>query len=78
MLICGEYNQPRLSWTMGVEGLRYNISNPMSPAAAALVDGVDFLNMTQAYLRRNYLGRVLELVFFPFKNVITILKAVAR
>ncbi|XP_055522520.1 uncharacterized protein LOC129716712 [Wyeomyia smithii] len=61
VLICGDFNQPRLEWTVDSAV----ISAHLPAASATLVDGMDFYNLCQTNLQRNHLGRILDLVFCP-------------
>ena len=57
VLICGDYNQPRIVWNNN------DNHGSISAAGAALVDGIDFLNLCQINAQPNHLGRLLDLVF---------------
>ncbi|XP_062541525.1 uncharacterized protein LOC134209555 [Armigeres subalbatus] len=64
VLICGDYNQPRLQWIQNADDnvlIADTLSVPAS--SAALLDGMDFMNMTQINYHRNQLDRTLDLVF---------------
>ncbi|XP_055522813.1 uncharacterized protein LOC129716993 [Wyeomyia smithii] len=63
VLICGDYNQPRIVWDNSDDGMMYNSSSQLSAAASALIDGMNYLNLRQANNERNHLGRTLDLVF---------------
>lgn len=41
----------------------------LSPASTALIDGMDFLNLQQANLQRNYLNRILDLIFCSLDQI---------
>ncbi|XP_055622731.1 uncharacterized protein LOC129766239 [Toxorhynchites rutilus septentrionalis] len=64
VLLCGDYNQPRLQWlqSAGGEVLPAGAST-VSASSAALIDGMDFLNLSQVNWHRNQLDRTLDLVF---------------
>ena len=63
IIVCGDYNQPRISWTDGPNGIQCASSSYLTSASAALIDGMDYLNFSQANLHHNHLGRVLDLAF---------------
>lgn len=77
ILICGDYNQPLISWANGDDGLLNCNSLPLPPASAALVDGFDFLNLTQANPLRNHLERTLDLVYCLPEQTISVHRAVS-
>ncbi|XP_053686448.1 uncharacterized protein LOC128735987 [Sabethes cyaneus] len=62
VLVCDDYNQPRIAWNYCDGIITHNGTTHLTTACAALV-GMDFLNLNQANLHRNHLGRVLDLVF---------------
>ncbi|XP_053686411.1 uncharacterized protein LOC128735952 [Sabethes cyaneus] len=62
VLVCGDYNQPRICWTDGPDEAQLARNSYLTNASAALIDGMDYLNLRQANLHRNHLGRVLDLV----------------
>ena len=63
VVVCGDYNQPRIAWNICNGGIEHINSTHFSVANAALIDGMDFLNLCQTNVHRNHLGRVLDLVF---------------
>ncbi|XP_055633215.1 uncharacterized protein LOC129773603 [Toxorhynchites rutilus septentrionalis] len=63
ILACGDYNQPRLAWSNDDNSLRLDNPILLTPASAALIDGMDFLNMNQINAQLNHLRRTLDLVF---------------
>ena len=63
VLVCGDFNQPRIVWTHGQDGSRHTSSSQLPAASAALVDGMDFLNLSQVNQEINHLGRSLDLIF---------------
>ena len=63
VLVCGDYNQPRIVWTKSDDGIIHTSSSQLPAASAALVDGMDFLNLCQASLQLNHLDRSLDLIF---------------
>ncbi|XP_053690885.1 uncharacterized protein LOC128739423 [Sabethes cyaneus] len=63
VIVCGDYNQPHIAWTAHSSVIQHNNSVQLSVASAALIDGMDFLNLCQVNIERNHLGRVLDLVF---------------
>ncbi|XP_055604294.1 uncharacterized protein LOC129752545 [Uranotaenia lowii] len=63
VLICGDYNQPRLMWTESETGAKLMNVAALSAAAASLIDGTDSLNLIQLNSIRNHLGRTLDLFF---------------
>ena len=64
VLICGDYNQRRLQWSLCSDGdVRLDGNSSVTPASAALIDGMDFLNLFQANYHRNHNDRTLDLVF---------------
>lgn len=63
VLVCGDYNQPKLLWTRNDDELRPANSITLTTTSTVLIDGMDFLNLCQANTERNYLGRTLDLVF---------------
>ncbi|XP_055527361.1 uncharacterized protein LOC129719982 [Wyeomyia smithii] len=63
VLICGDYNQPRIVWDNSEDGIQFTSSSQLSAAASALVDGMNFLNLRQENNQRNHLGRILDLAF---------------
>ncbi|XP_058466434.1 uncharacterized protein LOC131439448 [Malaya genurostris] len=63
VLVCGDFNQPRIVWNQRHEETQPACSLLPSAAGTALIDGMDFLNLHQANQCRNHLGRLLDLVF---------------
>ncbi|XP_053688477.1 uncharacterized protein LOC128737794 [Sabethes cyaneus] len=61
LLVCGDFNQPRIEW--GSDGSQHVSIAHLPCASAALIDGMNFLNLTQVNTQRNHLGRMLDLVF---------------
>ncbi|XP_053692152.1 uncharacterized protein LOC128740616 [Sabethes cyaneus] len=59
LLICGDFNQPRLVWDVNSVAA----SAHLPAAGAALRDGMDFFNLNQINFQTNHLGRTLDLVF---------------
>lgn len=62
VLVCGDYNQPRLKWLRKEEETVVSESQ-ITPSSSALIDGMNFLNMHQYNSITNQLGRTLDLVF---------------
>ncbi|XP_053686335.1 uncharacterized protein LOC128735876 [Sabethes cyaneus] len=63
VIVCGDYNQPRIEWEPTDSAIQ-NISTSQLPcASAALIDGMNFLNLSQVNTHRNHLRRMLDLVF---------------
>lgn len=64
VLICGDYNQPRLQWIPNADENVLIVDTLSVPASrAALLDETDFINMTQINYHRNQSDRTLDLVF---------------
>ncbi|XP_055527385.1 uncharacterized protein LOC129720000 [Wyeomyia smithii] len=63
VVVCGDYNQPRIAWDICNGVIQHTNPAQLSASNATLIDGMDFLDLYQANLQRNYLGRVLDLVF---------------
>ncbi|XP_055645635.1 uncharacterized protein LOC129782527 [Toxorhynchites rutilus septentrionalis] len=63
VLVCGDYNQPRLSWVRNDNEVACCSTSVYTPASLSLIDGMDFLNLRQQNLIQNHLGRILDLVF---------------
>ena len=62
MLVCGDYNQPRMSWNLTDNTILCD-SSQLPPSSSTLLDGMDYLCLTQRNLIRNQLERILDLVF---------------
>ncbi|XP_055615169.1 uncharacterized protein LOC129761472 [Toxorhynchites rutilus septentrionalis] len=76
ILACGDYNQPRLAWSNDDNSLRLDNPILLTPASAALIDGMDFLNMNQINAQLNHLRRTLDLVFVSEGSHAEVLTAV--
>lgn len=63
LLVCGDYNQPGISWSWADGEIRPVNSVPLPVASSFLIDGMDFHNLHQRNLERNHLGRILDLFF---------------
>ncbi|XP_055523181.1 uncharacterized protein LOC129717336 [Wyeomyia smithii] len=76
-MVCGDYNQPRIAWYNCNGVIKQDESTQLPNASATLIDGMDFLNLNQANLIRNHLGRVLDLVFYNSDCEISVQECVA-
>ena len=63
VVVCGDYNQPRIAWEICNGVMQHSDATLLSTANSALIDGMDYLNLCQFNSQRNQLGRVLDLVF---------------
>ena len=63
IIVCGDYNQPRIAWNLCNGVIQHTSSAQLSATNATLIDGMDFINLCQVNLQRNHLGRLLDLVF---------------
>ncbi|XP_055543189.1 uncharacterized protein LOC129728762 [Wyeomyia smithii] len=64
VLICGDYNQPRLQWCESTDGkVLLADTSVISSTSATLLDGMEYLHMTQANWHRNEYDHTLDLVF---------------
>ncbi|XP_062534250.1 uncharacterized protein LOC134203396 [Armigeres subalbatus] len=72
VFVCGDYNQPRIAWCIDENGIRPDNSSSVTPAGTALLDGMDFLNLFQANVQLNSLGRTLDLIFAPIHSRILV------
>lgn len=63
LLICGDFNQPRMCWMKGIDGIHCENRHNLSITSCSLMDGMDYLNLSQANYVRNLLDRTLDLVF---------------
>lgn len=63
LLVCGDFNQPRMRWTKDINGIYCENRCTLSTTSCSLLDGMDYLNLSQANLVRNSLDRTLDLVF---------------
>ena len=61
ILICGDYNQPRIEWASDSTV----ISTHLAAAGTTLIDGMNYYNLNQMNYQKNRLGRTLDLVFCP-------------
>ncbi|XP_055523060.1 uncharacterized protein LOC129717229 [Wyeomyia smithii] len=77
VLICGDYNQPQISWFNGENGVQCDSSLPLHVASAAVIDGFEFLNLKQVNTLRNNLGRILDLVYCLPEQEISVHLAIA-
>ncbi|XP_062701341.1 uncharacterized protein LOC134285167 [Aedes albopictus] len=68
VLVCGDYNQPRLDWLAADCSVSVAESSSLNAASTVLLDGMDFLNLSQRNAVRNELGRTLDLVFYSVEN----------
>lgn len=76
VLICGDYNQPRLQWLQNADGEVFlAATSTVPPVSAALIDGMDFLNLYQANWIRNHSDRTLDLVFCSTNCGVTVNEA---
>lgn len=64
VLVCGDFNQPRMHWARNDTGIVCD-SLQLPPASHTLLDGMQFLGLEQRNLEHNLLGRTLDLVFCP-------------
>lgn len=62
VLVCGDYNQPRMNWCLVDNTVQCN-SRQLPLASSTLLDGMDYLCLAQRNLVRNQLDRTLDLVF---------------
>ena len=62
LVVCGDFNQPHIVWELGISGSQNSAAAQLPCASAALLDGINFLNLSQMNTQRNYLGRLLDLV----------------
>ena len=65
VLVCGDFNQPRIVWCQSTEETQQSSTSPLTAASTALINGMDFLNLCQVNQQKNHLGRVLDLTFCP-------------
>lgn len=70
LLVCGDFNQPRILWTNGPDELGHDRSGQLSLASAALIDGMNLLNLYQKNNRLNHLVRVLLNNFYQWKSLL--------
>ena len=77
VLVCGDYNQPRLVWDDCNGAIQHNDSTTIPPSSATLLDGMDYLNLNQANSHSNHLGRVLDLVFHSVGSQVTVNECIA-
>ena len=68
LMVCGDYNQPRIAWHLCNGVVKPTDSVHLSDAGSALIDGMDFLTLSQINLQRNHLDRVLDLVFCSIES----------
>ena len=62
ILVCGDYNQPRMHWCLNENEIRCDGSQ-LPFASGTLLDGMDYLCLVQRNLVPNHLDRILDLVF---------------
>ncbi|XP_055527459.1 uncharacterized protein LOC129720074 [Wyeomyia smithii] len=72
ILVCGDYNQPRMQWMSGIDGIFCSNGNQLPQSSSILLDGMDFMNLSQANLVRNRLNRTLDLVFCTFEQKLSV------
>lgn len=61
-VVCGDYNQSHVQWSL-IGSTTRPTSTLTAVSAMALVDGMDYLNLCQTNLVHNCFGRILDLVF---------------
>ncbi|XP_058836978.1 uncharacterized protein LOC131693286 [Topomyia yanbarensis] len=77
VLVCGDYNQPRLSWLSQDNVIQVKNAAQLPPTSSALIEGMDFLNLNQFNVHANQIGRVLDLVFCSMHHNISVEKSVS-
>ncbi|XP_055522500.1 uncharacterized protein LOC129716691 [Wyeomyia smithii] len=75
ILVCGDFNQPRIVWSQ--DKAIHTSSSQFSAASAALIDGMDFLNLSQVNQQLNHLDRMLDLIFCPIEQTCVVDTCVA-
>lgn len=62
VLICGDFNQPRMRWCLIDNAIQCDCTQ-LPTSSSTLLDGMDYLCLNQRNLIRNSLNRILDLVF---------------
>ncbi|XP_058449264.1 uncharacterized protein LOC131429231 [Malaya genurostris] len=75
VFVCGDFNQPRITWGHGSNVTQSPSLLPV--ASTTLIDGMDYLNLYQRNRHKNHLGRTLDLIFCSLESQLVVDRCVA-